>query len=200
MGKKRQPIKKNSIEKKKKIIEKGFELICNKGYHNTTCIDIAKYAGVSTGIIYQYFEDKRAIFLEGIKEYSNKIMFPMNQILETKSINKKDLDKLISQMTDKFIKNHTMSKKAHKELSAISCLDEEVANLFYEREMLTTKKIEKILENNNILITNSKEKIHILLGLIDDFCHEVVYHKHDDLDYDAMKKEVEKVALSLLNN
>ena len=35
--------------------------MCNKGYHNVSCVDIAKYAGVSTGLIYQYFTDKKDI-------------------------------------------------------------------------------------------------------------------------------------------
>ena len=86
MGTIRKPIKKTSIEKKKRIIEKGFELMCNKGYHNVSCVDIAKYAGVSTGLIYQYFTDKKDIFLEGVKDYSNKIMFPMINILDNKEI------------------------------------------------------------------------------------------------------------------
>ena len=81
MGTIREPIKKTSIEKKKRIIEKGFELMCNKGYHNVSCVDIAKYAGVSTGLIYQYFTDKKDIFLEGVKDYSNKIMFPIIKLL-----------------------------------------------------------------------------------------------------------------------
>lgn len=72
----REPIKKSSIEKKEKIIKKGFELMCDKGYHNVSCVDIAKYVSVSTGIIYQYFKDKRDIFIAGTKEYVNNIMFP----------------------------------------------------------------------------------------------------------------------------
>ena len=52
MGEIRNPIKKSSIEKKNKILEKGFTLMCEKGYHNVNSVDIAKYAGVSTGIIY----------------------------------------------------------------------------------------------------------------------------------------------------
>ena len=80
MGEVREPIKKNSIAKKNKIIADGFELICNKGYHNVSCVDIAKYCCVSTGIIYQYFKDKRNIFIEGVKLYSDKIMFPLLKI------------------------------------------------------------------------------------------------------------------------
>ena len=46
MGEVRNPIKKSSIAKKEKIIKTCFELMCDKGYHNVTCIDIAKEAGV----------------------------------------------------------------------------------------------------------------------------------------------------------
>ena len=45
------PTQKRSIETRDKIIAKGFELICNNGYYKTNTPEIAKYAGVSTGII-----------------------------------------------------------------------------------------------------------------------------------------------------
>ena len=38
----REPIQKRSIEKKEKIIEAGFELICKKGYYNTNTAEIAR--------------------------------------------------------------------------------------------------------------------------------------------------------------
>lgn len=47
MGNIREPIKKCSIEKKERIIKKGFELMCEKGYHNVNTVDIAKYSNVS---------------------------------------------------------------------------------------------------------------------------------------------------------
>ena len=53
----REPVQKRSIETKDKIIEAGFELICNDGYYNTNTAKIAKKAGVSTGIVYQYFKN-----------------------------------------------------------------------------------------------------------------------------------------------
>lgn len=193
----REPIKKSSIEKKNRIIKMGFELMCDKGYYNVTCVDIARYAGVSTGIIYQYFNDKRDIFLAGVRNYSNSVMFPMNEVLDTVCFDVSKLDDLISLMIDRFTLSHTMSKSAHAQLSAMSCLDNDVANVFHEKEMIMTDKIVSILENNNIKIDNSREKIHIIIGLIDNFCHEVVYHKHDDLDYDLMKKEVVSLCVSI---
>ena len=47
----REPIQKRSIEKKEKIIEAGFELICKKGYYNTNTAEIAKSAAQSKKIL-----------------------------------------------------------------------------------------------------------------------------------------------------
>ena len=69
----REPIQKRSIEKKEKIIESGFELICEKGYYNTNTAEIAKNAGVSTGIVYQYFKDKHDILIDALKKYADNI-------------------------------------------------------------------------------------------------------------------------------
>ena len=62
------PIQKRSIEKKQKILTAGFDLFCEKGYYKTNTAEIAKYAGVSTGALYSYFEDKRQIFIESFHQ------------------------------------------------------------------------------------------------------------------------------------
>ena len=62
------PTQKRSIAKRERIIENGFNLMCENGYFNTSTPDIAKAADVSTGIIYQYFNDKKDIFIEGVKK------------------------------------------------------------------------------------------------------------------------------------
>ena len=71
------PSKKLRSLPKSVFLSKGFELICQRGYHNVTSVDIAKYAGVATGSLYQYFPDKRAIFLAGTKKYSDQILAPV---------------------------------------------------------------------------------------------------------------------------
>ncbi len=194
----REPIKKTSIAKKEKIIEKGFELMCNKGYHNVTCVDIAHYAGVSTGIIYQYFKDKRDIFISGTKDYANKIMFPMLDIIVNKKIDKNNLKEILSKMIDSFIKTHTIKKEAHEELMAMTNLDDEIAKIFTESELRMTKQISEVLIKSGFDETNIEEKVHIAINMIDNYCHEVVYHKHKDLNYDAMKEEILNIIVSIL--
>jgi AcrR family transcriptional regulator len=192
------PTQKRSIEKRNRIIETGFKLMCENGYYNTTIPDIAKKASVSVGIIYQYFSDKKDIFIEGVKDYSNNIMYPMLNILETKQIKINDLKDVTESMINNFIKTHTISKKAHEELMAMSHLDEDVANIFKNSELEMTKKIVSLLENNNIHITNAREKVHIAVNLIDNLCHEIVYHKHESFDYNQMKEEVINIIVYIL--
>lgn len=193
----REPIKKTSIQKKETIIKKGFELMCEKGYHNVTTIDIAKYAGVSTGIIYQYFKDKRDIFINGVNTYIESIMFPMLEIISGK-IDKETFKKLLSRMIDKYIKLHNIKKEAHEELMAMSHLDEEISLIFKNKELLMTKRISEVLTESGVATKNLDEKVHIIIGIIDNYCHEVVYHKHSKLDYDKMKDIIINVVYDLI--
>ena len=74
----------------------------------------------------------------------------------------------------------------------------EVANIFKETELELTNMIVCILESNHIKIKNPAEKIHIAVGIIENFCHEVVYHQHHKIDYEIMENEVIKMVVNLL--
>ena len=192
----RMPTQKRSIEKRNRIIEKGFELMCEKGFYNVSTPDIAEVANVSTGIIYQYFNDKKDIFIEGAKNYANTIMFPDIPILE--NINTTNSKNILRDMIDAYIKKHTISKKSHEELMAMSHLDDDVSAIFKNSEFELTNKIVQVLKDNNIEIKNPVEKIHISIGIVENLCHEIVYHKHSKIDYDVMTDEVIDTIVKLL--
>lgn len=58
-------------EKKHLIMEVALQLFANEGYHTTSISEIAKKAGISKGLMYNYFESKeellKAIVLHGIE-------------------------------------------------------------------------------------------------------------------------------------
>lgn len=193
MSEVREPIKKSSILKKEKIIEKGFELMCEKGYHNVSSVDIAKYAGVSTGCIYQYFKDKKAIFVEGAKIYLKEICFPMLEVFLEYSKKEMTLKELTQKVLDKSVQSQKMSYHAHQELMSMCCLDEEVAQIFNQNELEVTEKILHYLKGYP-----GKEKIHLFIQIVDDYSHEVVYHKHSLYNYTIMYEETQKILLHLL--
>ena len=193
----REPIQKRSIETKDKIIKAGFDLICNDGYYKTNTAKIAKEAGVSTGIVYQYFKDKRDIFLAGLEKYADSIFYPMLNNPDL-SFDTNDLSTLINKMIKKYISNHKLSLTAHEEITSMIHSDKDVAFYFYKREMEMTTAITNILINNNFKIQNMEEKVHIIVGLVDNLCHEIVYHKHSELDYNAMTDIITNEIVNLL--
>ena len=195
----RKPKQQRAIEKKEKIIEAGFILICENGYYNTNTAEIAKKAGVSTGIVYQYFKDKYDILIEGLAKYGDNIFFPM---LKSKEVlfDKKDFDKFLKQMIKYYINNHKISNTAHEEIMSMVHSDKRVAEYYYKRELETTNTLKNILLNNNFKDDNLSEKVHIMMGLIDNLCHEVTYHKHNNMNYDIMTELVIENIKNLFKN
>lgn len=195
----RNPIQKRSIEKKEKIIKYGFDLICEKGFHNTNTAEIAKAAGVSTGIVYQYFNDKRDIFLQGIEQYSRSLFFPINEISLELTENS-NIETELRNAINKSVKNHKISKAAHEEIYALQHSDPEVAKIFLKLEIEATTRLIELLKNNKITSSNLDEKAHLIVSIIDNLCHEIVYHKHKNMDYTVMTDIVVKTILHLLEN
>ena len=68
--------------------------------------------------------------------------------------------------------------------------DKRVAEYYYKRELEMTNSLKEILLNNNFKDDNLSEKAHIMMGLIDNLCHEITYHKHNDMKYDIMENLV----------
>ena len=193
----REPKQKRAIKKKEAIIKAGFNLICKNGYYNTNTKEIAKEAGVSTGIIYQYFKDKHDILMEALTLYGDKIFFP---IINSKEIiiNNNNIDSVIKEMINYYIENHKISKIAHEELMSMVHSDKEIAKFYYNRELEMTNIIKNIFEKNNYNNDNLFEKSHIILGLIDNLCHEITYHKHENMNYDEMTNITIQVIKNIL--
>ena len=200
MSETRMPVQKRSVEKRERIIRNGFELMCNNGYFNTTTSDIAKYVGVSTGIIYHYFNDKKEIFIEGFSKYSDDIMFPILDILKNNTIKLDNMEKLLNEMLNVFIEKHTLLKRAHEEMLALAHLDEDIDKIFLEQEVEATKAVTNVLRENGIGGEGLEERVHIIIGIVENYCHEIVYHKHSILNYDVMKNEVINVICHMLKD
>ena len=184
----REPQQERSIEKKNRIIEAGYKLFSEVGYYGTNTAEIAKRAGVSTGIVYGYFQDKRDILISVLSIYIEKVFEPI--LAHFKKLSSPvDFKALAPAVLDLVIKTHKTNGKIHEALHALVS-DEAVGAKFLSLEDDITFKIAEIFDSLGEKIDHPLEKIHYAMDIIQSFSHEIVFDKHEYIDYDFMRKIV----------
>lgn len=194
----RQPQQERSTEKKNKIIRASYEVFSEIGYYSTNTSEIAKRAGVSTGIIYSYFKDKRDILLYVLKIYIDEVSAPVIKLAEalTAPI---DLEKWVPMFIDKAISTHKRNAHLHNTLHALAVSDEDVNQEFIALEDSITRSIADKLRALGYAEDNTEERVHLAMNAVQSFSHECVYDKHQYLDYDAMRSLVTRMVVDLFN-
>lgn len=192
----REPRQERSIEKKNKIIQAGYELFSEVGYYGTNTAEIAKRAGVSTGIVYGYFQDKRDILICVLEIYINKVFEPILKAFD-KLKAPIDYDIIIPQIIDLTIKTHKKHAKLHEVLHSLASTDEAVNSQFIALEDSITLKIAEKLNSLSEKQENAMEKIHFAMDIIQSFSHEYIFDKHEYIDYFVMRDMVTKTIINL---
>jgi len=181
------PQQKRSIEKRKKIMDAGYLLFSEQGYFNTNTAEIAKAAGVSTGIVYRYFPDKKAIFLEVMQDFMD--IFYENLMTQFSAFKPStDLRKFFETILQAAISIHTMSSSFFREIESMAHYDNEIAEFFDKIEEDFTNKLIELLPSWGIVTSNPHEKIHFVFTMIESYAHEMLYNKHSCKDYEALKE------------
>lgn len=69
-----------SIKSRESLLKAAHTLFIEKGFYNTNTKEIAKLANVSVGNFYNYFQDKKAIYFELLKQYIEGNFLAFNNI------------------------------------------------------------------------------------------------------------------------
>ncbi len=192
----REPRQERSIEKKNRIIEAGYELFSEIGYYGTNTQEIAKRAGVSTGIVYGYFKDKRDILICVLNIYIEKVSEPFMAVVKDLK-DKSDMPKVVTEILDLTIKTHEQNARLHNTLHSLAPTDETVNSTFIALENHISEKVTAILDKAGIKSEHTVEKIHLAMNLVQSFAHEYVFDNHDYIDYSAMHKIVSDTIVGL---
>lgn len=192
----RVPQQERSIEKKNKIIQAGYELFSEVGYYGTNTVEIAKRAGVSTGIVYGYFQDKRDILICVLEIYIDKVYQPLLAIMENARV-PVDLNALAMQVLNKTIELHEQNAKLHNTLHSLATTDEAVNAQFISLENEITEQMSNQLRSLGIDVENLTERVHLAMNVIQSFAHELVFDSHSYIDYEKMKNIVCKIIVEL---
>ncbi len=195
----RQPKQERSIDKKNRIVQAGFELFSKVGYYNTNTAEIAKRAGVSTGIVYGYFKDKRDILLDVLEIYVNTAFAPVLDMIENLDA-PVNFGEIFDHVLSRAIDIHKEYANIHEALHSLSHSDEAVNNKFISLEDEITLSIAQKLSDLGVNKPNLNERIHFAMDIVQSFSHEFVYDHHTYIDYDAMRQIVQDTLVALFEN
>lgn len=195
----REPKQKRSIEKKQSIIRTSYKLFSDKGYYKTNTAEIAQEAGVSTGIVYSYFQDKKDILLEVVKLYIS-LLEEQFQPLLCAPINKEHMPVVIKEFIDISISSHTMNVEAHDEFLALSLLEKDIFALFSDFENSVLSKLSILLAGAGFSRVHLLEKLRICYGIVERVCHDFIQRKQTQEELDTAKSLAVHVIVALLND
>lgn len=192
----REPRQERSIDKKNRIVQAGYELFSEVGYYATNTAQIAKRAGVSTGIVYGYFKDKRDILLDVLSIYVETAFSPVLELMDSLKA-PVDMHALACEVLTRATHIHQKNAKIHEALHSMSHSDEEVNARFIGLEDAITLKIATKLASLGIDAPCLNERVHFAMDIVQSFSHEFVFDHHPYIDYAAMRNIVESTLVSL---
>lgn len=185
MAETREPQQKRAIEKKNRIVQAGYEMFAKKGYYNTNTAEIAKAAGVSTGIVYGYFHDKKDILVDVLDIYINHAYQPIFDLMDGFDLSK-DLAAMLSAVLDAAVKVHTDNAAIHEALHSLT-QHRDVEAKFMALEEEVTRRVADRLLAAGLEIEHLYEKVHWAMVSVQSYAHERVFDHHAYIDYDVMR-------------
>lgn len=192
----RTPKQQRAIETKNRIIRAGYQLFAQKGYYNTNTAEIAKQAGVSTGIVYGYFHDKRDILVDVLDIYLEQAFAPIFAVLDH-FVAPLNFALIIPQVLDAAVTVHRENAAMHETLHALSSSDKVVGDKFMALEEEVTRRMAEALRKAGYDDAALFEKVHWAMDSVQSFAHECVYDQHAYIDYSVLRRIEETAILNV---
>lgn len=198
MEKKAKPIQARSQKTRDNLLKAALAMYEKKGYHKTTVDDIAAEAGVSTGIAYRYFRNKKDMLLSVISYGTENIVtiVDMENIGIPESIT--DVKQFLEAVLKAFEAFHTRYRDIHEELEGLQHTDEDVRKLY---SGITEEKMKNIASRLAEFLhgdTNIREKAYAATGIMEQHCHMMMNNELYGLNADVMRDIAVNAVLSVL--
>ena len=194
---KRIPKKINSIEKKERLAETCFYLICENGFQNINSSIICDRAKISVGTFYAYYKDINDIVEYALKKFSNPILFPIGNNINLLKFNKNTITKTINKMINISIEVHSMTKTSHQNLLSVVYSNQEFLNFHKNSFNEEINVIYQKCLQNGFKEENLKETIHTTLTLTEAFVHDKIFNRANYIDYEKQQLFITQTLLKL---
>jgi AcrR family transcriptional regulator len=115
---------------KQKILDAALEVFAKQGYHSSTVESIAKTAGISKGLMYNYFKSKEDMLNELMIGMMEALMCELMPLKPGKKFTKKDIINFISVGIDL-----VLEKPYYWKLYFSVAMQPEVMNIVFDKMM-----------------------------------------------------------------
>ena len=174
----KKPVQARAQKTRENLLKAALAMYEKKGYHKTTVDDIAAEAGVSTGIAYRYFRNKKDMLLSVIAYGADHVA----------SIAEIDTVGIPDKITD--VRQYLEAVLQHT--------DEDVRKLYSE---ISDRKMNGVIEKLAALLhddTHIREKAYAAIGIMEQHCHLMMHNALYHLDADVMRGMTVSAVLCIL--
>lgn len=197
MEKTANPVQTRSQKTKESLMKAALSMYEKKGYHKSTVDDIAAEAGVSTGIAYRYFRNKKDLLLSVIS-YGVEKVGGITGIGHAAPENPRDMRQYLEAVLNAFEEFHIRFRDIHEELEGLKHTDRDVRMLYsrLEEEKMNgiTAKLTTLLNDD----ANVREKAYLTIGIMEQHCHMMMNNELYGLDAEVMRKMALDAMISIL--
>ena len=176
-----------ALKTRENLLISALKLYSVKGYHNTTVDQIASQAGLSTGVAYRYFKNKKELLIEALS-------YAFEHIREFAGLgNEEEIGLLtadIDQALDAFEKLHVKYFAFHEELEGLRHSDDDVRKLYDGFMKAAISRIYEALTEEWKKAEDSLEKLYIAVGLMENYCHVYMHGSLDEKSLIRMRRNV----------
>lgn len=192
----KEPIQKRSIETRNKLMKTAIKLYADKGYHNVTVDEVASSAGLSTGVAYRYFKNKKDLLLATI-QYAYVNIKDMAHMEDNLFMTFSTEEEKLAYIMDKFVMLHQKYYDFHEVLEGLKHSDPDVKELYLQIE---NSAMYEVINRMKLFLPSEKnlpEKVHLAVSMLETYCHMRLDEQYKTLDFSFVKQEIIKTIVRL---
>ena len=191
------PVQKRSIETRTKIMDAAFHMYSQKGYYQTTVDEIAKEAGVSTGIAYRYFKNKKDLLLQTLQYLEEKVSTLMADGISLPQ-DTLQISVLLDGLLVQFEEIHRTYHAFHEELEGLRHIDADVGQIYDAFEQKAIEKMQQAWQDKLRRTEGIKERLYLAFSILETYCHMVTDEKNTELDQAFLRRKTIETAADVI--
>lgn len=159
-----QPVTHRGQQTRQRILDAAEELFGEKGYEQTGIVEICQRAGVAQGTFYIYFNDKKAAFIELVKELSHSLRREIAEAIKGIS-DRIEIEQVGYRTFFAFVMKH---RNLYRIVRQAEFVDEDVFHWYYRRWVQGyTRGLTKAIKEKQIRRLDPESLAYCLMGIGD---------------------------------